>query len=70
MKMSVKSKAIISAIVVLACIVSNLPMVAAQTYLETFGQNRIQTRKFEWKFFDTEHFRIYHYDAAGRQLAR
>ncbi|RYZ55564.1 MAG: hypothetical protein EOP49_02590 [Sphingobacteriales bacterium] len=42
----------------------------AQTYTETFGQNRIQERKFEWRFFDTEHFRVYHYDAAGRQLAR
>src|SRR6185312_17500468 len=42
----------------------------AQTYLETFGQNRIQYRKFDWKYFDTKHFRIYHYDAAGRQLAR
>lgn len=42
----------------------------AQTYLETYGQNRVQTRKYDWKYFDTEHFRIYHYDAAGRQLAR
>ena len=42
----------------------------AQTNLETFGQNRIQYRKFDWKFFETEHFRIYHYDAAGRTLAR
>ncbi len=44
--------------------------IKAQTYMETFGQNRIQTRKYEWRFFDTEHFRIYHYDVAGRQLAR
>lgn len=42
----------------------------AQTNLETFGQNRVQYRNFDWKFFETEHFRIYHYDAAGRQLAR
>jgi hypothetical protein len=41
-----------------------------QTYLETFGQNRIQYRKFQWKYFDTKHFRIYHYDASGRDLAR
>jgi hypothetical protein len=46
-------------------------MLKAQTAnLETFGQNRIQTRKFVWKFFDTRHFRIYHYDKAGVQLAR
>lgn len=44
--------------------------VTAQAYLETFGQNRIQHRTFDWRFFDTEHFKVYHYDAAGRQLAR
>ncbi len=42
----------------------------AQSYIETFGQNRLQNRKFEWKFFDTKHFRVYHYDKAGRQLGR
>ena len=42
----------------------------AQSYLEKFGQNRIQYRKFQWKFFDTKHFRVYHYDRAGRQLGR
>lgn len=42
----------------------------AQTNLETFGQNRIQYRKFDWRVFETKHFKIYHYDAAGRQLAR
>jgi hypothetical protein len=44
--------------------------VYAQSNVEVFGQNRLQYRKFAWKFFDTKHFRIYHYDAAGRQLAR
>lgn len=44
--------------------------VQAQTYLETFGQNRIQLRKFDWKVFETDHFRIYHYDRAGKDLAR
>lgn len=42
----------------------------AQTNTEVFGQNRVQYRTFEWRFFDTEHFRIYHYDRAGRSLAR
>jgi hypothetical protein len=46
------------------------PYAKAQTNVETFGQNRIQYRKFDWKFFETKHFKIYHYDAAGRQLAR
>ena len=45
-------------------------MVSAQSNVEVFGQNRIQKRKFEWKFFDTKHFRVYHYDKAGRQLGR
>ena len=40
----------------------------AQSYIETFGQNRIQHRKFEWKYFDTKHFRAYIYDKAGNQL--
>lgn len=56
--------------VVFLCILLFSAHSFSQTYLETFGQNRIQTRKFEWRFFDTEHFKIYHYDAAGRQLAR
>ncbi|NDC41676.1 MAG: hypothetical protein EBZ77_09020, partial [Chitinophagia bacterium] len=41
-----------------------------QSYVETFGQNRVQLRKFDWKFFDTKHFRVYHYDRSGRQLGR
>lgn len=59
-------------IILLLCIflLGNIQNNYAQSYLETFGQNRIQTRKYDWKYFDTEHFRIYHYDAAGRQLAR
>jgi hypothetical protein len=42
----------------------------AQTNTEIFGQNRVQYRKFDWKYFETKHFRIYHYDRAGRMLAR
>lgn len=42
----------------------------SQTYLETYGQNRMQHRSFNWKLFETEHFRIYHYDATGKNLAR
>lgn len=47
-----------------------LQQAAAQTYMETYGQNRLQTRKYNWRFFDTEHLRVYHYDVAGRHLAR
>ncbi len=51
-------------------IVLNAIPLSAQTYTESFGQNRIQRRTFDWRYFDTEHFRVYHYDLAGRQLAR
>lgn len=43
---------------------------SAQANIEVFGQNRVQYRKFQWKFFDTKHFRIYHYDRNGVTLAR
>lgn len=42
----------------------------AQTNVEKYGQNRLQFRKFKWRYYDTKHFRIYHYDRAGRELAR
>jgi hypothetical protein len=35
---------------------------AQQAALEQFGQNRVQMRKFEWKYYDTTHFRIMYYD--------
>ena len=44
--------------------------VKGQTYTEVFGQSRMQNRKFAWKYFDTKHFRVYHYDKTGRQLGR
>ena len=42
----------------------------AQVYLEKFGQNKIQYRKFAWKVFETDHFRVFHYDRSGKDLAR
>lgn len=54
-----------------AMLVVALPdMLLAQMNTEVYGQNRIQYRKFKFKYFDTKHFRIYHYDAAGIELAR
>lgn len=44
--------------------------VAAQANVEKYGQNRLQYRTFNWRHYDTKHFRIYHYDRAGRELAR
>lgn len=49
---------------------AGMTVVHAQTNVEVFGQNRVQSRRFEWKFYDAEHFKIYHYDRAGRELAR
>ncbi len=58
-------------VALLLCLAVAMPHFSqAQSYVETFGQNRIQNRKFEWKYFDTKHFRVYHYDKAGRQLGR
>jgi hypothetical protein len=42
----------------------------AQVYLEKYGQNRVQYRKFAWKVFETDHFRVFHYDRSGKDLAR
>ncbi len=42
----------------------------AQTNVEVFGQNRVQYRRFDWKYYDADHFKIYHYDRSGRELAR
>lgn len=52
------------------CLIYLPGRVVAQSYIETFGQNRVQHRKFDWKYFDTKHFRVYHYDKDGRNLGR
>jgi len=53
------------------CMAMALPEAGrAQTYLEVYGQNRVQYRKFKWQFFDTKHFRIYFYDRTGKELGR
>jgi hypothetical protein len=35
---------------------------AQQAAYEKFGQNRVQLRTFEWRYYDTTHFRIMYYD--------
>lgn len=42
----------------------------AQLSLETFGKNRVQHRKFDWRYFESERFRVYYYDRGGAELAR
>ncbi|WP_129019521.1 BamA/TamA family outer membrane protein [Edaphocola flava] len=41
-----------------------------QTNIELFGQNRIQGKNFNWKYYETTRFKVYHYDRAGTDLAR
>lgn len=52
------------------CVITPTLRSSAQSNIEAFGQNRVQHRTFDWKFFDTKHFRIYHYDRLGVQLGR
>jgi hypothetical protein len=44
------------------CLIATHYVVAQQAVLETFGQNRIQTRKFAWQYYDSSHFRVLYYD--------
>jgi hypothetical protein len=64
------NKVLLTIFVWLWCMCNVSYLAQAQANIETFGQNRIQYRKFDWKYFETQHFFIYHYDAAGKQLAR
>jgi Tol biopolymer transport system component len=63
-------KHIILSLLVAVYVVLMPLMSVAQSNIEQFGQNRVQERKFDWKYFDTRHFRVYHYDKAGRHLGR
>ncbi|MGE3800684.1 MAG: biopolymer transporter Tol, partial [Candidatus Kapaibacterium sp.] len=36
---------------------------------QEFGKNKVQYREFDWKFIQSNHFDIYFYDEAGRNLA-
>src|SRR5690606_22825422 len=42
----------------------------AQTNAEVFGQNRVQLRTFDWKYYETNNLKIYFYDRAGVELSR
>ncbi len=47
-----------------------LPLTSVgQNAQQFFGKNRVQNRKFEWKYLSTKNFDIYFYDG-GEQLAR
>jgi len=36
-------------------------MIFSQFYAYYYGKNKVVTRSFDWKYFDTPNFRIYHY---------
>jgi Tol biopolymer transport system component len=44
----------------------DLPQLLAQNTLERFGKNRIQYKKFDWKYISTPNFEIYFYDYGVR----
>ena len=54
----------------LFCFLGTFYLAEAQPSLEVYGQNRIQYRKFDWKFYNATNFKIYHYDRSGKELAR
>lgn len=37
---------------------------------QQFGKNKVQYRKFEWKYIQSDHFDIHFYDSAGLNLAK
>ena len=41
----------------------------AQGTTQTFGQNRVQYKTFEWSFFESEHFTTYFY-LGGQDLGK
>ncbi len=47
---------------VLAFLLLSHTLCNAQASWEQFGQNRVQYRTFEWKYFDSTHFRTFYYD--------
>lgn len=49
-----------------ALFLSGLTIVQAQQSNETFGKNRIQHKRFEWKYYSSENFDIYFYDQGGK----
>ncbi|HTO16255.1 MAG TPA: hypothetical protein VLZ83_10805 [Edaphocola sp.] len=42
----------------------------SQTNTVLFGQNRLQLRTFDWKYYQSNNLKIYFYDRAGIELSR
>ncbi|HPU24193.1 MAG TPA: biopolymer transporter Tol, partial [Candidatus Kapabacteria bacterium] len=55
-------KYIYASLIVLVLLISSINIFAQ------FGKNKVQYRKFDWRFIETEHFDVY-YDAGSKALA-
>ena len=52
-------------ILVIALFTLSLTNLRGQTYINEFGQNRIQYKDFDWYFYSTNNFDIYYYEGGG-----
>jgi Tol biopolymer transport system component len=50
--------------------VAALALSASQAGAQQFGKNKVQYRKFDWHYIQSDHFDIYFYDSAGAYLAQ
>ena len=51
-------------LVIVVCVLAFFDL-KAQTYINEFGQNRIQYKEFDWYFYSTNNFDIYYYEGGG-----
>jgi len=54
------------AVLILICFTVLASSAAAQQSNQVFGKNRIQHKKFVWKFYSSENFDVYFYDQGSR----
>lgn len=55
--------------ILLFCIILFVQPLSAQRAMEEFGKNRVQYKKFDWRYYSSENFDVYYYDG-GQDLAR
>ncbi|HRP88547.1 MAG TPA: hypothetical protein PKX92_00775 [Edaphocola sp.] len=58
------------ALIILLLALSQSLLGKAQTNNVLFGQNKVQLRTFNWKYYQSENAKIYFYDRAGIELSR
>ncbi len=59
-----------SIIALLALFISTSAIQEAFSQFFSFGKNRVQYEKFDWRFIETDHFDIYYYDSKNYHLAQ